>query len=171
MSDKATLGLRIGEVRELSYFNKISSDMSDNFNTKNVEMKISFLINGLPEQNKLEINLMLEYRYKFIDKPFVKFFELECLTSFFFDNLDKNTDMIVLGHDVTQLSDGLMTRLLNICIGTLRGFAASKMASLPINLVLPLINPANLIMANKEKIENSVPSETKKKRLTTKKKP
>lgn len=164
MTEKKALGLRIGDVRELSFFNKISSEIIENFNSENVEMRISFMVDGFPEDSKLEISLMLEYRYRFADKPYQNFFSLECLTSFFFDNIENNSDKIVLGHQTTFISDGLMTRLLNICIGGLRGYAASKMASLPINLVLPLINPANLISSNKEKIKSEISSQGVKKK-------
>lgn len=67
-----------------------------------------------------------------------------------FDKLKENEDLIRLGSEESEIADPLMVRLLNICLGNTRGFAASKFAVLPINLIMPLVNPLDMI-ANKKK--------------------
>lgn len=145
-----SLGIKIKELKEVSYSTQITSEITDNFSEDNVDMRLAFMVHSIPNDELLEIRMMLEYRYRFpLGKP-KTFFSLECSNVFLFDKLKENEDLIRLGSEESEIADPLMVRLLNICLGNTRGFAASKFAVLPINLIMPLVNPLDMI-ANKKK--------------------
>ncbi len=150
MAKTNSLGIKIKELKEVSYSTQITSEITDNFNEENVDMRLAFMIHSFPKDEMLEIRMMLEYRYRIpMGKP-KTFFSLECSNVFLFDKLNENEDIIRLGNEETEIADPLMVRLLNICLGNTRGFAASKFAVLPINLIMPLVNPLDMI-ANSRK--------------------
>ena len=150
MAKANSLGIKITELKEVSYSNQITSEIKDNFSEENVDMRLAFVINSFPKDELLEIRIILEYRYRFPSGKHKTFFSLECSNVFLFDKLKENEDLIRLGNEETEIADPLMVRLLNICLGNTRGFAASKFAVLPINLIMPLVNPLAMIDSNKK---------------------
>ncbi|MFY7666336.1 hypothetical protein [Flavobacterium sp.] len=150
MEKPVSLRIKIKDLKEISYSTQITHEILDNFKEENVDMRLSFMVIGTPADVTLELRLFLEYRYKKeLGKP-KTFFSLACSTTFGFDNLDENSELITLGENESQIADPLMIRLLNISLGTLRGYAASKMAVLPINLIMPLVDPKKMIETAKK---------------------
>lgn len=70
-----SLGIKIKELKEVSYSTQITSEITDNFSEDNVDMRLAFMVHSIPNDELLEIRMMLEYRYRFpLGKPKTFFF-------------------------------------------------------------------------------------------------
>ena len=157
MENLNSLEIQIHDLKEVSYLTQITSDITSDFSDENVDMRLSFLLNGSPNDSLLEIRIRLEYRYRFSNNRPKTFFSLEISTFFLFENLPHNQELIILGEKRTHVDDSVIIRLLNISIGNTRGYAASKFATLPINLVMPLVNPQSLLDRAKKLFDSEIP--------------
>lgn len=109
------------------------------------------MVKGDSERNTISFSTMVNYSFKDDEqnKPIV-FIKLETETKFKVSNItDKAIKFHVKGNEIF-INDDLMNLFLTTSFGATRGMLAYKMASLPINLVLPLIDLSPFIKKRKE---------------------
>ena len=152
---KSSVGMKVLEIREISFSNKLTDYVIENFEEDKLIFKLGVSVIGVEAENI--INLLVNVNYLMKDennpKKQIEFFKMETETSF---KLDKPNETHVKYHDDGKrifINDELMALFLNVAIGATRGMLAYKVASLPINLVLPMVDLSNFIdKTNLEKI-------------------
>lgn len=138
-------------IKEVSFSTKLSDDILNNFDQKNVDLRIGFSVTGNEKLSSVSINLFIDYRYKSGSGKPKDFFNLETETDFKFKDVSSNTERLIISDEVVSVDDDLMKILLDVSLGATRGIVSYKMANLPIKLVLPLIDPIKLINLNKDR--------------------
>jgi hypothetical protein len=150
---ESNVGMKVLEIREISFSNKLTDYVIENFQENKLIFKLGISVNGIKSENI--INLLINVNYLMNDeknpkKP-IEFLNMETETSF---KLDKPDEIHVKYHEDGKrifIHDELMALFLNVGIGATRGMLAYKVASLPINLVLPMVDLSNFIDQKKEK--------------------
>ncbi len=139
------ISIKINEIKELSFSNKLFDELIENFDSEKVKIKLGFGVVGNPKKNRISIKVMINFLYVLKKNKNPKsFLELESITEFkIHDFTDEDIEFI--SDEETFIDDDLMYVFLNTAIGATRGMLAYKIASLPINLVLPLFSIDQII--------------------------
>jgi hypothetical protein len=151
--EKKNIGIRIQEIKELSYSNKLFDELVENFDEERVDIKLGFAVRGDSNKNTISLSIIIHYKYtsENDNKP-KEFLKLETDTTFkVFDFTDEDIKYSNENHEIF-INDDLMAIFLNTAIGSTRGMLAYKIASLPINIVLPLFD-INEILNPKQNIK------------------
>lgn len=153
------VGITILEIRETSFSNKITDKILKNFSEKKVLFKTAFKLSGNKKEDTVTLGILVDYAYRFGPKKGIKeFLTLETETTFKIYDATKDELVISPKGDEIFIEDELMVLFLNTAFGATRGMLAYKMASLPINLVLPIIDLKEFF--EEEEIDNSKIEET-----------
>lgn len=150
MSEKNTnIGLKIINIRELSFVNKLTDFIVDNFSDEKLDFNIGMLVKGDSKKNTVSLSIFVSYLFDDEDKKKkIEFIKLETETTFkLYDFSDDELKYLDEDGEIF-ISDDLMNLFLNTSIGAIRGMFAYKMASLPINIVLPLLDISSFIKDN-----------------------
>lgn len=148
--EKKNIGLRILDIKELSYSNKISDELIKNFNEDKVDIKLGFGVNGDQKESTISLSIIIHFRYPLsTDSKFKDFLKLETETTFKIFNYTENDIRFEDVNNQIFIDDNLMSIFLSTSIGATRGMLAYKIASLPINLVLPLFDMSQILPPNK----------------------
>lgn len=148
MNKEATgLGIKIQEIKEISFFNKVNDELVKNFDDEKVEIKLGFAVKGDFKKNTIIILIVVQFHSLHAVKP-KEFLKLETSTSFNVNNFSDEDIKFIDGDKEIFINDELMTVFLNTAIGATRGMLAYKIASLPINICLPLFDMDDLIPKN-----------------------
>lgn len=149
------LGIKIYEIKEISFANKINEDLIEKFDDDKVEIKLGYAVRGDFEKSAITIGVIVHFYSTESGKP-KDFLKLETTTTFHLQNITDDDIKFIDGNQEIFINDNLMQVFLNTAIGATRGMLAYKMASLPINICLPLFNLDNLIPKNKstKKLKN-----------------
>ena len=148
---KLDANIKINSIRELSFKNNINSDIIENFDDQNLLMDFGVAVKGQKDKKSLDVLVKVTFKYKDNEKNYIEIITLETQTSFTI--LDsKGKDIIKYSKDKVNIPDGIMFVLLNTAVGSTRGMFAYKIASLPINIVIPIVNVKGFFdTATKEK--------------------
>lgn len=150
--EKKNIGLRILEIKELSYSNKLSDDLINNFNEEKADIKLGFGVSGNEEQNTISISIIVHFKYPIAEKTkFKEFLKLETETTFKIFNYTENDIRFEDDNNQIFINDNIMSVFLSTSIGATRGMLAYKIASLPVNLVLPLFDMSQILPPTKNK--------------------
>lgn len=151
------IGIKIDEIKEVSFSNKLTKEIVENENEENVSFKLGVGVNGDSAKGLVTIALIVSYLYEteFMKKP-IEFLELETETTFhLIDFMDEELKYLDEENKIF-INDDLMTFLLQTSLGATRGMLAYKTASLPINLILPLIDVEQFMESKKDNDKNHV---------------
>lgn len=147
MAENNQLGIQILNIKEVS-FNNNSFELPSEFQQDRVEMKLGFSVDC--QADKDLVSLIFEVSFRYSDSPKPKsFINFSTQTTFKFFN-HKDSDQIKIEKDSVFVEDELMTFLLNISIGATRGMLSYRVANLPVNLVLPIIDVSSLLPKNNQ---------------------
>ncbi len=153
---KEGLGIKIQEIKEISFSNKINEELVENFDDEEVEIKLSYAVRGDFQKSAIIISVIVHFNSldKIKSKEFLK---LETSTIFNVRNFSDDDIRFIDDKKEVFINDELMEVFLNTAIGATRGMLAYKIASLPINICLPLFDMDELIPKNKspKKIKES----------------
>lgn len=141
------LGIKIQEIKEISFSNKVNDELVENFDDDKVEIKLGYFVRGDFKKNTITIGLIVNFYYQEGIKS-KEFLKLETSTTFNVSNFSDDDIRFIDGNKEIFISDDLMRIFLNTAIGATRGMLAYKIASLPINICLPLFDMENLIPKN-----------------------
>lgn len=142
--ENRNIGIKIQEIKELSFSNKIGDELIENFDDEKVGAKLGIAVRGDSEKHTISVSILLRYQYRLEDKT-KEFLKLETDTTFGILNFGDEDIKYNSQKNEVFINDGLMMTFLNTAIGATRGMLAYKMASLPINLVLPLFDMKQLM--------------------------
>jgi len=143
------INVKIERIRELSFqCNELTEVILNKLNEKNISFGFGIKLN--PNQNTKEFGIALLVKYVFNDGDLVEDlcgYEIECVFKVIeFD------EAIKIGDNKVNIEDGILSNLLSITIGSIRGMLAIKTAGNVLNKYpLPLIDPMNLIKQLKTK--------------------
>lgn len=142
------LGIKIQEIKEISFSNKVNEELVENFDDEKIEIKLGFAVRGDFEKNIIIIGIIVHFNSleKVKSKEFLK---LETSTAFNVRNFSDDDIRFIDGNKEIFINDELMNVFLNTAIGATRGMLAYKIASLPINICLPLFDMDHLIPKKK----------------------
>lgn len=143
------IGIKIQEIKEISFSNKVTDDLIENFNDDKVDIKLGFSVKGEFEKNSISIGIIVHFISNLIDNKSKEFLKLETSTSFRIQNFTDDDIKFKDGNKEIFINDKLMYVFLNTAIGSTRGMLAYKIASLPINICLPLFDMNQLIPKKK----------------------
>lgn len=141
-------GIKIQEIKEISFSNKITDDLVEKFDDEKVEIKLGFAVRGDFKKNTIIIGIIVHFNSLESVKP-KEFLMLETSTSFRIQNFTDDDIRFIDGNKEIFINDELMYVFLSAAIGATRGMLAYKIASLPINICLPLFDMDELIPKNK----------------------
>lgn len=150
--EKKDFGLRVLEIKELSYFNKLSDDLINNFKEEEIDIKLGFGISGDREQKTISLSIIVHFKYPIAENSeFLDFFKIETETTFKIFNFTE--DDVRFDNDDNQIfiNDNIMSVFLDTSIGATRGMIATKITSLPIHFVLPLFDVSSIFSPKKNK--------------------
>tara|TARA_R110002012_G_scaffold55398_4_gene141458 strand:- start:122485 stop:122967 length:483 start_codon:yes stop_codon:yes gene_type:complete len=151
-----SVGIKLLEIREVLFSNKMSDYLVDNFDEDKLNFKLGFSVTG--DKKKNIINLSVIINYLFVDKKKYKkpleFLKLETETSFQLFNTTEEQIKFEKGSNRIFIGDDLMLLFMNSAIGATRGMLAYKIASLPINFIFPLIDVARVL--NSEDLKDQI---------------
>ncbi|APZ47028.1 hypothetical protein BW723_12365 [Polaribacter reichenbachii] len=154
-------GVKIQEIKEISFSSKVTDDLIENFDDENVEIKLGFSVRGDFEKNILFIGVIVHF-YSNQSTKHKEFLKLETSTSFSALNFTDDDIKFIDGNKEIFINDELMYVFLSTAIGATRGMLAYKIASLPINICLPIIDMDQLIPKNKKKPSKQTQKKAKK---------
>lgn len=146
---KEGLGIKIHEIKEISFANKINEDLIERFDDEKVEIKLGYAVRGDSEKNFITVGVIVHFYSTDSSSKTKEFLKLETTTAFHLQNFTDDDIKFKDGNKEIFINDNLMQVFLNTAIGSTRGMLAYKMASLPINICLPLFDMDNLIPKNK----------------------
>ena len=150
--EKKDIGLRILEIKELSYSNKLSDDLINNFNEEKADIKLGFGVSGNEKDSSISISIIVHFKYPIAEKiKFKEFLKLETETTFKIFNYTENDIRFEDDNNQIFINDNIMSVFLSTSIGATRGMLAYKVASLPVNLVLPLFDMSQILPPTKNK--------------------
>lgn len=145
------IGIKIQEIKEVSFFNKVNDELVNNFDDDKVDVKLGYAVKGEFEKSIISIGIVVHFiSNSIVNKP-IEFLKLETNTSFKIKNFTDDDVKFIDGNKEIFINDELMYVFLNTAIGATRGMFAYKIASLPINICLPLFDMDQLIPKNKSK--------------------
>lgn len=142
------LSIKIQEIKEISFSNKVNEDLVENFNDDKVEIKLGYAVRGNFEKNTIIIGIIVHFNSLVKEKP-KEFLKLETTTTFNISNFKDDDIRFIDDNKEIFINDELIYVFLNTAIGATRGMLAYKIASLPINICLPLFNIDDLIPKDK----------------------
>jgi hypothetical protein len=145
------IGIKIQEIKEVSFSNKVTDDLIENFDDEKVDIKLGYSVKGEFEKNGISIGVVIHFLSNSIDNKSKEFLKLETNTSFRIQNFTDDDIKFIDGNKEIFINDELMHVFLNTAIGATRGMFAYKIASLPINICLPLFDMDQLIPKNESK--------------------
>ncbi|AFU69462.1 hypothetical protein P700755_002724 [Psychroflexus torquis ATCC 700755] len=150
MSEKNTnIGLKIINIRELSFVNKLTDFIVDNFSEDKLDLNIGMFVRGSSDKNTVSLTVFVSYSFEDEEKnKKIEFIKLETETIFKLFDVSEDELKFLDENDEIYISDDLMNLFLDASIGAIRGMFAYKTASLPINLVLPLLDVSRFIKEN-----------------------
>lgn len=155
------IGIKIQEIKELSFSNKLFDGLAENFDEENVDIKLGYAVRGESDKKNISIYIIIHFIYKTEKSSKLKeFLKLETNTTFKVQDYTDDDIKFINDDNEIFINDELMYVFLNTAIGATRGMLAYKMASLPINLVLPLFDMDQLIPSKKP--ENNIKKKSKK---------
>lgn len=153
MKEEESIGIKIHEIKELSFSNKLIDEIIEDFKNERVKLNLGFGVKTDFEKNTISINIVTDFFYNSNDKSNSKeFLSLETSTKFKVKNYNED-DIKLINEDEVFIDDDLMYVFLSTAIGATRGMLAYKTASLPINVVLPLFDMDNLIKQKESDVE------------------
>lgn len=145
-AETKNIGIRILEIKELSFSNKIIDEIVNDFDEEKVNIKLGFAVQGDSNKKNISISIIIHYDYPLKDsKKKKEFLTLETKTTFKVSDYDDNEIKFDDESNEIFINDEIMAIFLNASIGATRGMFAYKIASLPINLVIPLFDINELI--------------------------
>jgi hypothetical protein len=148
MSEKKTnIGVKIINIRELSFVNELTDFIVDNFSDEKLDCNIGMSVRGDSKKNTVSLTVFISYSFYDKDKK-VEFINLKTETTFKLFDFSEDELKFLDKNEEIFISDHLMNLFLNTSIGAIRGMFAYKMASLPINVVLPLLDVSSFIKDN-----------------------
>jgi|SRR5690606_197323 len=142
------LSIKIHEIKEISFSNKLNDEFVENFDDEKVEIKLGYAVRGDSEKNAITIGIIVHFNSLESIKP-KEFLKLETTTTFYLKDFSDDDIKFINDNKEIFINDGLMYVFLNTAIGATRGMLAYKIASLPINICLPLFDMDKLIPKNK----------------------
>lgn len=145
------IGIKIQEIKEVSYSNKVTDSLIENFDEEKVDVKLGYSVKGEFEKGDISIGVIVHFLSSSADNKSKEFLKLETNTSFRIQNFTDEDIKFIDGNKEIFINDELMYIFLNTAIGATRGMFAYKIASLPINICLPLFDMEQLIPKNKPK--------------------
>lgn len=145
------IGIKIQEIKEVSFFNKVNDELVKNFDDEKVDVKLGYAVKGEFEKSIVSIGIVVHFISNSTVKKPLEFLKLETNTSFKIQNFTDDDVKFIDGNNEIFINDELMYVFLNTAIGATRGMFAYKIASLPINICLPLFDMDQLIPKNKSK--------------------
>tara|TARA_R110002049_G_scaffold247114_1_gene421267 strand:+ start:1250 stop:1723 length:474 start_codon:yes stop_codon:yes gene_type:complete len=145
------IGIKIQEIKEVSFFNKVNDELVKNFDDEKVDVKLGYAVKGEFEKSIISIGIVVHFISNSKVKKPLEFLKLETNTSFKIQNFTDDDVKFIDGNNEIFINDELMYVFLNTAIGATRGMFAYKIASLPINICLPLFDMNQLIPKNKSK--------------------
>src|SRR5680860_656211 len=144
--EEKNIGIKIQEIKELSFSNKLPEDLIQNYNEENIDLQLGFAVKGDSKKQTVTISIIINYRYHTgNNKKSKEFLKLETETTFKVLNYDEDDIKFNDKKNEVFINDELMSLFLNTSIGATRGMFAYKTASLPIKLVLPCFDLKSLI--------------------------
>lgn len=149
------IGIKVDEIKEISFSNKLTKEIIDNKNEENVYFKLGVGVNGDSSKGTVTIALIVSYLFEteFMKNP-IEFLELETETTYHFIDFTEDELKYLDDENKIYINDDLMAFLLETSLGATRGMLAYKTASLPINLVLPLIDVDEFMESKKNNDKN-----------------
>lgn len=148
MSEKGKIiGIKFKSIKETSFSNKLNDEIINNFNHDNLELGLGFSFKGFPNEKSVSLFVTISYKYKTGVKS-KEFFNFTTETLFKFEDTDD--EIVKIEESKVEMPDELMENLLSISVGATRGMMSYKVASLPIDLVLPLFDVADLLPSLKQ---------------------
>lgn len=150
MSDKNTnIGIKILSIKEVSFVNRLTEFITENYSEDKLDVKIGMSVKGDSKNNTISLSALITYLFKSDkQKKPIEFIKLETETTFKLFNVTDNQIKFDEDNNEIFINDELMNLFLNTSFGATRGMFAYKMASLPINIVLPLIDISAFLKKN-----------------------
>jgi hypothetical protein len=147
--DTKDIGIKIQEIKEVSFSNKVTNDLVENFDDDKVDIKLGYSVRGEFEKNGIFIGIVVHFLSNSSDNKSKEFLKLETNTSFRIQNFTDDDIKFIDGNEEIFINDELMHVFLSTAIGATRGMFAYKIASLPINICIPLFDLDQLIPKKK----------------------
>lgn len=138
MSNKTGLGIQIKEIKEVSFHNKVTEELVKDFDSNNLNVKLNFTVLSNQVEGSIALTINVIFKYN-VGGKFRDILLFSTCTVFKFSNYE-NSEEIRLEETKVFIADKLMQFLLNLAIGATRGMMSYKNASLPIDLVMPIID-------------------------------
>lgn len=145
------IGIKIQEIKEVSFSNKVTDDLIENFDDEKVDIKLGYSVRGELEKKVISIGVIVHFLSNSANNKSKEFLKLETSTSFRIQNFTDEDIKFIDGNKEIFINDELMSVFLSTAIGATRGMFAYKIASLPINICLPLFDMEELTPKNKPK--------------------
>lgn len=143
------IGIQIQEIKEISFSNKLTDELVEKFDEEKVDVKLGYAVRGDYKKSIISIGVIIHFISHLVEKKTKEFLKLETSTSFRIQNFTDEDIKFIDGDNEIFINDELMYVFLNTAIGATRGMLAYKIASLPINIYLPLFDMDQLIPKNK----------------------
>ncbi|MNK40619.1 hypothetical protein D3C87_592690 [compost metagenome] len=150
MSEEKDLNLDFKGIKEISFNNKFNDNILRDFNEDNILLAVGFSITGNKDNNIVSIIIDIKYRYPVLNSKPIEFFSFSTESFFQFYDLENNQSKLEIKDDSVFVEDDLMIFLLSISIGATRGMISYKLSSLPVDIVLPIIDVTTLMDAYKQ---------------------
>lgn len=142
---KKDIGIKIQEIKEISYSNKVTDDLVENFDKNKINIKLEYSVRGEFEKSGISVGIVVSFLSDSTNSKSKEFLKLETSTSFRVQNFTDEDIQFIDGNKEVSINDELIHLFLNTAIGATRGMFAYKIASLPINICLPLFDIDQLI--------------------------
>lgn len=143
--DNKDIGIKIQEIQEISYSNKVTDDLVENFDENKINIKLGYSVRGEFEKSGISVGIVVSFLSDSTNNKSKEFLKLETKTSFRIQNFTDDDIKFNDGNKEIFINDELMHIFLNTAIGATRGMFSYKIASLPINICLPLFDIDQLI--------------------------
>lgn len=156
--NKAPIGIKILSIKETSFINKLTDFIVENFTEEKLDVKVGMAVKGDSKKDLIIISALVVYSFKESEskKP-VEFIKLETENTFKLFNIKDNEEKIRFEEDQIFIDDEFMKIFLNTSFGAIRGMFAYKMASLSLNIVLPLLDVNTFIKKDGKNLKKKNP--------------
>lgn len=146
----ADLNVRILDIKESLFKSELSEFNKEELQGLNIEDRHSIRLDVDGDDSDLQ-NIIVRYKVTLStnrNKALVELIELETASIFYVK--DAKTFIKQEGDTIVKIDDQLMFVLLSTAIGSTRGMLSYKLASLPLNYVLPLIDLGKILSKEEE---------------------
>lgn len=150
MSSKNSLGIVIKSLNESSFKLNIDDQILKDFNYANVKFGLGFEVESDSKTQEVKFIIKAQFAHKFESGKLVNFLELSTDTTFQFSDIEQNQNEVRFDGESVFMDDKLLIYLLETAVGVTRGMIASKVANLPIKVMLPLIKGEKLLPPEKK---------------------